>query len=505
MKPPLSHTLRMHLFSMLFLLLFIIINIGYYRGLVFSSHLPTLLYVWLLEFIALGLAYELTEMTLSLLLQENSVPHVETLGSNPPVALLCCTCDDVDVDILRLLGNQTYSNLHVYILDDSQLIESQQKADSLGFTVVRRSSRAGYKAGNLNNWLFSYGSAYPYFAVADADSIFPDDFVEEMMKYAVHPDNSNTAIFESLIQSWNRDNEFAQLQSILTPLGWRSNLRVDNRFGSTLSAGHNNLYRTSVIKGINGFDENYLAEDHATSVAVLRAKSMCVTVPVISYERLPENLVEYSRRQARWAFQTFQLMSLDISGLCWNIRLKLLNLISSYLSYILAPIGMIFLVIHNLFFGLVFVETFSEGGTIEILVKNDFLLFWVPFLLLPLTIRIILSLQERVSIGDYLRNYFFQLTLFYSSMWPVILRLSKFWVRGNSRFDVTGKSSTPSMAQILRLGGPGFVLVWVTLLTITFAPILTGLNLVWCIPAALSPLIIHHFQKRKIWHNTLPG
>lgn len=487
------------LFSIIFFFLFVIVNLGYYYFLAFSFQLSTLFYVWLLEFAALGFAYECTEIILGLILRESDVPRVNKLRDYPPVALLCVTCDDIDTNILKNLGHQTYPNLHIFILDDSQRKESRLAADSLEFKVIRRSGRIGYKAGNLNHWLFRYGSYFPYFVVADADSLLPDRFVEQMVCYAEHPDNHRIAIFESLIHAWNRGNGFVRLQSIMKPVVHRNKLRLDNRFESTLSVGHNNLYRTAIVMDIGGFNENYMAEDYATSIEILRGRKwLCRTVPVISYERLPANLNEFAKRQARWAFQTFQLLNLNISGLRWNVRLKILGTLHNYLMPIVASVGMILLVFFNLQHWMFAPNLHISQEMIGVFIKSKFFLFWLMYLFLPFLLRTILILREGVTIGEYLRSILFHSALFVATIWPVIRRLTTFWTGDRLGFNVTSKATCPSLLQILKLGGPGFALTWIALLSVVLNPMLSALNLIWILPISLSPLLIYYYQRSTI-------
>lgn len=311
MRQPNSELVVKWVFLLTVVSLYLTVSLGFFQFFRYQFRLQDLVYVILLEYMAVGIAYDMAELLFVLVIRRHDPPRMSVLTNRPPVALVCCTCDDVDIAVLNNLLNQTYPNLDIFVLDDSRSREYRSLVDSSGLTVVRRESQAGYKAGNLNNWLFQYGSDYQYFVVADADSMFPGEFVRQMVRYAEHPDNADVAIFESHIYAWNTATEFARLQNVMTPLYHQIKSRLDNRLGTNLSVGHNNLYRTAVLMSIGGFVEDYLAEDFATSAEVVRGgKRQCKTVPVVSYERLPQNLSEFSKRQARWAFQTFQLLTL---------------------------------------------------------------------------------------------------------------------------------------------------------------------------------------------------
>jgi cellulose synthase/poly-beta-1,6-N-acetylglucosamine synthase-like glycosyltransferase len=352
-------------------------------------------YACLLELIAFGLANEITQLIFIFLFKEVRIPFIEKLYTHPPIALLCTTCDNVDKDILQNLAKQTYPNLHIFILDDSQNKESQLAVDSLGFYVLRRKNRIGYKAGSLNNWLFQHGHNFPYFIVTDADSVLPEFFVEQMVAYAEHPDNSDVAIFESLISAWNHKNSFARLLDIMTPIKHHHKLCLDNRFRSNLSVGHNNLYRTSIINLIGGFKENYLAEDTATSLELLRTKYYCMTVPLSSYERLPENFQEFVGRQSRWTVQTFQLMSLETSNLSWYTRFSVMMAFYFHFMPVVAFFGMTLLALSNIE-NWIYYQLFSTSNfvSLETPIIDKTLIFWVTCLLFPMLLRGIVAWRE---------------------------------------------------------------------------------------------------------------
>jgi cellulose synthase/poly-beta-1,6-N-acetylglucosamine synthase-like glycosyltransferase len=480
-------------FLFLVLIAFILINTGYYFCLHLTFQLSAIAYAWLLEFLAFGFAYDTAVIVFSLFASKNQLLPFRKLQSYPPVALVCCTCDDVDLDTLRKLTNQTYPNLDTFILDDSEDFESKLAVNSLNLRVVRRANRAGYKAGNLNNWLFRYGFNYSYFVVADADSIFPEDFVQDMAGYAENPENETIAVFESIIHSWNVDTKFVRLLTLFTPLVDRFKLHVDNPCGSTLSVGHNNLYRTRAIFENGGFNEKFIAEDYATTIDVLGSGIWrCKTAPVVSFERVPSNLREYARRQARWAFQTLQLGSLNISYLSFTVRLKIIRSLSYYLESILIPIG-IALMIWSI--------ARSSSQASSGLAINEYplfvkiILFWVFYFFVPLLIRLILAVREGASVINYVKSTLLHGALFVATIWPIVKRLIRIPKKRQIGFDVTGRSLSPSFVETLKIGGPGFILFWLALLLVLLNPVYVGLNLIWILPSAMAPFIIHHCQK----------
>ncbi len=480
------------LFAALLLVNVCIVNLIVFNCVPISFSILGLIYAWLLELGILALAYDMSEILLCLMLPENHLPNLSLLEHHPPVALLYVTCDDFDADIIHGLAEQDYPNLEIFILDDSQRPESRRVIDGLGLRVVRRRSREGYKAGNINNWLFDYGSDYAYFVIADADSVFPCDFVSRMVKVAEHPNNRELAIIESIVYAWNDHHPFVKPLASLTPFQRCRRLRLLNRMSSTFSVGHNNLCRASVLQGIGGFSEEYIGEDYATTIEVLRrAPWKCRTASVESYERAPENIAEYARRQSRWAYQTFQLCSLSTRRLSWEAKLALLRALHCYAMPVIAYVGMFWLISFNSRYWM----SFKLGqpipritGSLE---SNPAFIFWVCWLVIPALLRWALLRRESLPLRVCIRGTLFQAALFFATTWPVISRLTEIQIGERHRFDVTGRSPAPDLVDVLKLSGPGILLAWVALLSFIPVPHQALLNLVWLIPACLSPLLIH--------------
>lgn len=152
---------------------------------------------------------------MSLRLAKRDLPKLERLECMPKVALLYATYNDVMLEILDALHNQSYSNCDIFVLDDSTDKRCRLIVDACGFLVIRRSSRSGFKAGALNNWLSLYGRVYDYYD------------------------------------------------------------RIANECETVLSWGHNNLHRVSHLMEVGGFDTRYVCEDYATAINLINRGYKC--------------------------------------------------------------------------------------------------------------------------------------------------------------------------------------------------------------------------------------
>ncbi len=167
-------------FLLLFFLIFGILNIGVGVYMVRYNSISDFLLFFIMQIINIGVAYRLIELFLSLAVKKKDLLKVNDLVSSPSVALLYVTYNDAMPDLLRKLKDQTYKKYDIFILDDSTNEGHIKLIDNYGFKTIRRGARAGFKAGSLNNWLSLYGDKYDYFVIADSDSAFEIDFIENM-------------------------------------------------------------------------------------------------------------------------------------------------------------------------------------------------------------------------------------------------------------------------------------------------------------------------------------
>lgn len=449
----------------------------------------SVVYIGVLEFFALGVAYDVVSIVLGLWISPIRVPRLVGLPENPPsVALLCTTCDDVDSATFVSLKAQSYPRLEIFVLDDSHAPRSQALVDASNLTVVRRQTRRGYKAGNLNHWLRRYGERFDYFVVADADSRLPPDFVTDMVLHAEHPTNADVAVFESLITPWNVGNAFGKLQGALSPVHHRIAAGLLSRSGAMLSVGHNNLYRIQAVRAVAGFDERYLAEDYATTIALLERGWRCLTAPVASQERVPGNFSEYVRREARWAYQTFQLMNLPTAGLSLACRLRLVMALHHYARSIILLVAMMLMVVTSIW---LLTTSNVRHGSIPL---EGMLLLWLAFVLVPFGVQALAALRLGVALSTQFAAMVLHQSLAVACAGPVCCRLLKsVWGGDRLGFNVTGRTSVPSLGVVIRGAATGMALSWAAMLAMVpwHQEPLIALNLLWVLPGACAPFLLY--------------
>lgn len=259
-------------------------------------------------FVNIGIAYSFTELILSLFLKKKDLQKLQVLTRAPSVALLYTTYNDAIPEVLCTLRKQTYLNCTIFVLDDSNDKDKKMFLDNCGYKVVRRDHRTGFKSGALNNWLSLFGDEYDYFVILDSDSILPESFTEEMLKYAEHPENKQVAIFQSKTEIWNTDSKFAGTAAIAASIWMYKMERLANDCDMLLPWGHNNFFRTEVVKNIGGFETNFVSEDFATDLKIISRGYQCRLVDVTSFEGTPQTVQGFTKRTMRWSSGAMQLL-----------------------------------------------------------------------------------------------------------------------------------------------------------------------------------------------------
>ena len=298
-----------------------------------SSPIAWVVFCVLYELMVLGMALEATDLILALLLPRHHRPkQAQVDRSRVSVAVLYLCCDDVDTTALGSLA--AFRDMDVFILDDSIRTNELEAARPAGVALIRRGTRAGFKAGNLNNWLSLYGRMYDYFLVLDSDSVMLPSAVWELVHYAEHPQNADVAVVQSMVFP-RPGNHFQTSRS--RGAGVRMDIleRVHDRIGWTLSHGHNNLHRSRAILEVGGFPVEASCEDTLLSLHLDALGWRTILVDTISYESEPPDVFSFARRHVRWARQT-----VDVVATCrLRPHLGLLTLLTRHvLSYLLPAV-----------------------------------------------------------------------------------------------------------------------------------------------------------------------
>lgn len=190
--------------------------------------------------------------------------------NTPPVAILYTCMNDIKEKAVTACLNQKYPDFTVYVLDDSSSDKEQQLVDNLQrkyenrFFVVRRETRFGHKAGNLNNALRHIGKTYAYVCIVDSDEIIPVTFLRDLV--SILEKNENLGFVQASHRQYS-ETDYGKFVGDDIDLHWKYFFPARNLFGFVYSYGHGVLFRTKVLLEIGGFPE-LVSEDIAVSTKI---------------------------------------------------------------------------------------------------------------------------------------------------------------------------------------------------------------------------------------------
>jgi cellulose synthase/poly-beta-1,6-N-acetylglucosamine synthase-like glycosyltransferase len=375
--------------------------------------------------------------------------------------------------------------------------------DCFGYGVLRRGTRRGFKAGNLNHWLDLYGTHYTYFVVLDSDSSIPDDFITRLVEYAEHLQNKQVAVFQSKILTWNVATPMQCVLGVLAPLQMYILERVANRTGTLLSLGHNTLIRTECVQQVGGFHEYVTAEDIALTLMLSREGYAVKLVDIISYDTKPRDVYCYARRTIRWAKQTVEMFRLPWQSAAFPLKLVLCHRLYSY-------------VIHNVYFGLLLLAAWASFSAdnqplyslaaLGAYSKPSLALWFVMLLIIPslwttqVMLRFVLAKKAGVSGRDFLLYILLSTSLMYFMAFPVTRAMLETVFGAKTSFIPTNTKSSvvPTLPAIVNRMLPflvygGLVLIGVAL---NNRGLLFSLNGFWLLLLLIAPLVLWLFHSR---------
>jgi membrane glycosyltransferase len=221
----------------------------------------------------------------------------------------------------------------------------------------RREDNVGRKAGNIADFVRSWGGAYDYAIVLDADSIMSGDaLVSLALMMDAHPE---AGIIQALPLPAGRDTLFARLVQFaarLNSLMLASGLAYW-QLGEGNYWGHNAILRLRQfaefcdlpkLPGSPPLGGEILSHDFVEAAFMRRAGFEVWLLADLggSWEEVPSNVIDYAARDRRWAQGNLQHLGLlRMRGLHWLSRL---HLITGVMSYVTSPIWLIVLTLSSI-------------------------------------------------------------------------------------------------------------------------------------------------------------
>jgi membrane glycosyltransferase len=221
----------------------------------------------------------------------------------------------------------------------------------------RRKENIGRKAGNIADFVRSWGAAYDYAIVLDADSIMSGRALVTLAQMMdAHP---GVGILQALPMPAGRETLFARLIQFaarLNSLMLASGLAFW-QLGEGNYWGHNAILRLREfaahcdlprLPGSPPLGGEILSHDFVEAAFMRRAGFQVWLVADLggSWEEVPSNLVDFAARDRRWAQGNLQHLGLlPMRGLHWLSRI---HLITGVLSYLTSPIWLAVLTLSSI-------------------------------------------------------------------------------------------------------------------------------------------------------------
>jgi membrane glycosyltransferase len=220
----------------------------------------------------------------------------------------------------------------------------------------RRVENLSRKAGNIADFVRTWGGAYDYAIVLDADSVMSGEALVGLARLMdAHP---QAGIIQALPLPVGRETFFARLiqfaarlssPMLASGLAWW-------QLGDGNYWGHNAILRLKAfaahcdlprLRGAPPLGGEILSHDFVEAAFMRRAGFQVWLVPEDSgsWEEVPSNIIDYAARDRRWAQGNLQHLGLlPMRGLNWLSRVHLLTGVLSYAS---SPLWLLVLLLSS--------------------------------------------------------------------------------------------------------------------------------------------------------------
>jgi membrane glycosyltransferase len=278
-------------------------------------------------------------------------------------AILICIRNEVPERVIRNLATLAAGlstagaskSFQIYVLSDTTdpaiaALEDQRfgalaskGADGVPVVYRRRTTNAGFKAGNIRDFCERWGAEFEFALILDADSFMSADAVLRLVRIMQH--NPKLGILQSLVVGLPSTSAFARLFQFGMRLGMRSYTIGSAWWQADCGPywGHNAIIRLAPFiahcqlpdLSPNGRPLQILSHDQIEAVLMRRAGYEVRVLPLEqqSWEENPATLVEFIRRDLRWCHGNMQYWRLlGLPGIKFTSRYQLSFAIMMFLG-----------------------------------------------------------------------------------------------------------------------------------------------------------------------------
>lgn len=239
-------------------------------------------------------------------------------------------------------------------------IEAWTRQNGPGLPLVRyrrRRDNAGRKAGNIAEFCKTYGSAYDFMIVLDADSLMTGSAMRRLAR--LMEESPRVGLIQTVSYATGRDTLFARIQQfavrLYAPLSIRCLETWQGPDGSYW--GHNAIVRVAafannaelpVLPGKAPLGGEILCHDIVEGALLRRAGWEVRLLPEMggTWEEMPTNLVDLLGRERRWCQGNMQ--HLRVTAMPGLRPASRWHLAVGILSYMACPLWVLFLALGTL-------------------------------------------------------------------------------------------------------------------------------------------------------------
>ena len=220
----------------------------------------------------------------------------------------------------------------------------------------RREKNTSRKAGNVADFVRTWGGGYDHMVVLDADSVMSGSTLVTLARLL--DANPQVGLIQTLPSPAGRATLFARLQQFAARLN--SQMLSSGLAFWQLSEcnywGHNAIMRVQPfatycalprLPGSEPFGGEILSHDFVEAALLRRAGYEVWMVPDLggSWEQVPSNLIDFAARDRRWAQGNLQHLGvMPLKGLHWVSRIHMLT---GVLAYATSPLWLAVLVLSS--------------------------------------------------------------------------------------------------------------------------------------------------------------
>jgi membrane glycosyltransferase len=349
------------------------------NGLTWAERLALPLFFILFTWIAGAFWTAIAGFVIRLIGRDPAVLHPADVDGRPVksrTALIMCTYNE-DVDHVTACVESIWKSLKAqpeqakfdfFILSDTRKPDIAAAEEKAWKALVRRHNARGRifyrrreknisrKAGNVADFVRTWGGGYDNMVVLDADSVMSGSTLVTLARLL--DANPQVGLIQTLPSPAGRATLFARLQQFAARLN--SQMLSSGLAFWQLSEcnywGHNAIMRVQPfatycalprLPGKEPFGGEILSHDFVEAALLRRAGYEVWMVPDLggSWEQVPSNLIDFAARDRRWCQGNLQHLGvMPLKGLHWVSRIHMLT---GVLAYATSPLWLAVLVLSS--------------------------------------------------------------------------------------------------------------------------------------------------------------